>query len=73
MERPRQKSYLMSFGTGGLHINESVAIARLRQQGRSRCFIDENDSALSEGVTGETGVTARGNAPSGWDRGGDKG
>lgn len=27
--------YLMSFGTGGLYINESVAVARLRLQGNS--------------------------------------
>ena len=27
--------YLMSFGTGGLHINESVAVARLRLEGNS--------------------------------------
>lgn len=33
MEPPRQQPYLMSFGTGGLHINESVAIARLHVAG----------------------------------------
>ncbi len=33
MERPRRQPYLMSFGTGGLHINESVAIARLHVAG----------------------------------------
>ncbi|MGY2916146.1 DUF1819 family protein [Bradyrhizobium sp. USDA 3262] len=33
MERPQQQPYLMSFGTGGLYINESVAIARLHDAG----------------------------------------
>jgi len=33
MERPQQQPYLMSFGTGGLYINESVAIARLHVAG----------------------------------------
>jgi hypothetical protein len=33
MEAPRQPPYLMSFGTGGLHINESVAVARLHVAG----------------------------------------
>jgi len=33
MERAQQQPYLMSFGTGGLYINESVAIARLHAAG----------------------------------------
>jgi hypothetical protein len=33
MERLREQPYLMSFGTGGLYINESVAIARLHAAG----------------------------------------
>lgn len=33
MERSREQPYLMSFGTGGLYINESVAIARLHVAG----------------------------------------
>lgn len=33
MERLREQPYLMSFGTGGLYINESVAIARLHAPG----------------------------------------
>ena len=33
MERSREQPYLMSFGTGGLYINESVAIARLHTSG----------------------------------------
>ena len=33
MERRREQPYLMSFGTGGLYINESVAIARLHVPG----------------------------------------
>ncbi|MBN9530329.1 MAG: DUF1819 family protein [Alphaproteobacteria bacterium] len=33
MERSAQRPYLMSFGTGGLFINESVAVARLHTPG----------------------------------------
>lgn len=33
MERLQEQPYLMSFGTGGLYINESVAIARLHAAG----------------------------------------
>jgi len=33
MEEPAQRPYLMSFGTGGLFVNESVAVARLHVQG----------------------------------------
>ncbi len=34
MEQRQEQPYLMSFGTGGLYINESVAIARLHAAGR---------------------------------------
>ena len=34
MEHRQEQPYLMSFGTGGLYINESVAIARLHVAGR---------------------------------------
>ena len=34
MVRTQQQPYLMSFGTGGLYINESVAIARLHAAGK---------------------------------------
>ncbi len=34
MEHRQKQPYLMSFGTGGLYINESVAIARLHANGR---------------------------------------
>lgn len=33
MQRQREQTYLMSFGTGGLYINESVAVARLHAVG----------------------------------------
>ncbi len=33
MKRSEERPYLMSFGTGGLYINESVVIARLHQSG----------------------------------------
>lgn len=33
MGKPKDDSYLMSFGTGGLYVNESVAVARLHRPG----------------------------------------
>lgn len=33
MHSPHDRPYLMSFGTGGLYVNESVAIARLHHDG----------------------------------------
>ncbi|ALN72274.1 DUF1819 family protein [Aureimonas sp. AU20] len=33
MSKAKDNSYLMSFGTGGLYVNESVAVARLHRRG----------------------------------------
>lgn len=47
MRPPQDRPYLMSFGTGGLYVNESVAIARLHQSGS-----DWDDTAASALETG---------------------
>ena len=33
MSKRKDESYLMSFGTGGLYVNESVTVARLHRHG----------------------------------------